>query len=171
VSPTLLRRAALVTCIALIVTACGSNASAEGLSIEDPRARSTAPTAERGAVYFDLVNSSDEDRSVVSASVGGDVAGVVELHETIAAEGHGDGDMDDGEGGMDSMDGMAAMQMREVAQIDAVAGETVALEPGGLHVMLFELAGPLEAGATFELTLAFDDGSEETVNVEVRDEV
>jgi len=160
-------RTAVVVLFALALAACGGDGDAQQLSIEDPRARSTDPTAERGAVYFSFVNATDEDRSIVSATVADDVAGVVELHETVAAE-DTDSDMDDGDAGMD---GMGAMRMREVASIDAAAGETVSLEPGGLHIMLLDVAEPLEAGATFELTLTFDDGSEQIVTVEVRDTV
>lgn len=170
-----LLRVALVSLLALALTACGGDGNGEGVSIEDPRARSTAPTAERGAVYLELVNTTDEDRSIVSASVAEDVAGVVELHETVAAEDAesdlADEDMDRGAGDDGTANGMGAMRMREVTSIDVVAGETVTLEPGGLHVMLLDLAGPLEAGATFELTLTFDDGTDQTVAVEVRDEV
>lgn len=171
-----LLRCTLVSVLALTLTACGiGNAADEALTIEDPRARSTAPSAERGAVYLDLVNSTDDDVSLTSASVSADIARIVELHETVAADNDDMGmdaqnDLDGGDEAAE-MDGMGAMEMREVRSVDVPASQTVRLEPGGLHVMLFELAGPLEAGETFELTLTFDDGTEQTVTVEVADEV
>lgn len=173
------RRCTLVSVLALLLTACGNGGDAEGpLAIEDARARSTAPSAERGAVYLDLINDTDHDISLTSASVSPDIAGIVELHETVAADnddtddmGDMDDDMDAGDGDQGDMAGMGAMSMREVPSIDVAASETVRLEPGGLHVMLLELAGPLEAGGTFELTLSFDDGSDQMVTVEVADEV
>ncbi len=171
------RRCTLVALLSLMMAACGNGGDVDGsLAIEDARARSTAPSAERGAVYLDLINGTDDDVVLIAASVPAEIAAVVELHETVAA----DSDVDSGE--MEDMDadvgddtggtdGMGAMSMREVPSIEVAASETVRLEPGGLHVMLFELAGPLEAGETFELTLTFDDGNDETVTVEVADEV
>ena len=73
-------------------------------------------------------------------------------------------------GEMDIGDGEIAMTMQEVAAIALPAGETVSLEPGGLHVMLLDLPEPLEAGEEFELTLTLEDGEELVVGVEVRDE-
>ncbi len=82
-----------------------------------------------------------------------------------------DGSMDDGmETGDDHGDhGGGAMTMQEVSQIDLPAGETVALEPGGLHIMLLDLAGPLVAGETFDVTIEFAGGTSETVAVEIRE--
>ena len=62
------------------------------------------------------------------------------------------------------------MTMRHVAAVELPSGETVAFEPGGLHVMLTELAGPLESGSSFELTLTFARAQPQTVTVEIRDE-
>ena len=46
-------------------------------------------------------------------------------------------DMDGAEGESDmDMEGMQGMTMQEVDGIDIPAGETVALEPGGYHVMM-----------------------------------
>ena len=50
---------------------------------------------------------------------------------------------------------------------DAVTGESVALEPGGLHAMLMRLQEPMTEGETFPLTLLFDDGGEVTVEVTI----
>ena len=71
-----------------------------------------------------------------------------------------DGSMDDG--------GEATMSMTPVERIDLASGEVVTLEPGGLHLMLFDLVEPLEVGETFELTLRFQDAPDEIVEVEVR---
>ncbi len=60
--------------------------------------------------------------------------------------------------------------MRPVDQVPLPSGEVVRLEPGGLHLMLEELAGPLEAGSRFEVTLTFREAGTKSVEVEVRDE-
>ena len=68
-------------------------------------------------------------------------------------------------------DDMAAeMSMRHISAVVLPAGETVTFEPGGLHVMLVDLAGPLESGSSFDLTLTFATAAPETVTVDVRDE-
>ena len=83
------------------------------------------------------------------------------------------GDMDGMDGdGMDMGDGSdhgGMMTMREVDSIEVPAGETVALEPGGYHVMLIDLQRDLEPGDTVEATLTFESGAEETVTAEVRE--
>ncbi len=87
------------------------------------------------------------------------IADQAESHETVAAD--------------DSMheEGMAsAMMMQEVGEIALPAGETVSLEPGGFHVMLLEIASPLELGQKFDLTLTFENGGEKVVEVQVREE-
>jgi len=68
-----------------------------------------------------------------------------------------------GDGGMGGM-----MQMRQVPSIAVPAGTTVTLEPGGLHIMLLDLAAPLTAGQTFDMTLEFASGERLVVPVSVR---
>ncbi len=52
--------------------------------------------------------------------------------------------------------------------IDVPAGAKVALQPGGLHVMLLDLKQPLAVGEKIPLTLTFERAGtiEVTVNVE-----
>lgn len=67
------------------------------------------------------------------------------------------------------MAGAPMMQMQPVEDISVPAGETVSLEPGGLHLMMLDLAEPLEVGTTIELTLTFEQAGEVVVTAEVRD--
>ncbi|MFM8380948.1 MAG: copper chaperone PCu(A)C, partial [Actinomycetota bacterium] len=62
------------------------------------------------------------------------------------------------------------MTMQEVDSIVIPAGDTVQLMPGGYHVMLLDLAGPLELGQMFEVTLTFANAGEIVVMAEVRDD-
>ena len=166
-----------VLALALAAAACGSDDDgAGGVEVSDAWARTSPEGVEAGAAY--MVLTSDEDDALVAASVPTDVAGTTEVHETVAAdEAGGDGgDMDMGEasaegdddtgGGMD----MGGMTMQEVERIPLPAGEAVALEPGGYHVMLLDLAGPLEEGDTFTASLTFESGATQDVEVEVRDD-
>ena len=106
---------------------------------------------------MELVGGPTDDE-LVGASVASTIAASVELHETSMAG----GDMDD------MGDSMGMMTMRQVPSIAVPAEQTVALTPGGLHLMLIELAKPLEAGEVFDLTLSFASGEQLVVPTEVR---
>ena len=86
-----------------------------------------------GAVYLTLTGKDGGDRLTGASSP---VATRVELHETL---------MDQG-----------VMKMREVKELPVPAGATVALQPGGLHLMLMNLKQPLKEGETVSVTLVFE---------------
>jgi copper(I)-binding protein len=192
---------------ALILSGCGSDdestdaadtteaAPAAEIEITDVWARQSPMGTTTGAVYLNITSA--EADALVGASVPEDIAGSVEVHETVMAEegmdeedmgddttettmaeDMGDDttettmaeDMDHSDMGddMDHSD-MGSMTMREVESIELPAGETVALEPGGFHVMLLDLVEPLEVGDTFEVTLTFASGATQVVTAEVRE--
>lgn len=167
--------------LALALAGCGNDdsggggdgeSSSEDPTIEDAWTRTTPDVGSRAAVYLTI--ESNEADALVGASVPSDVAGMVELHETVAEDGsdeqslgivlvdHHEPEMD---GDHEHGDGVTRMQA--VDEIPVEPGTTV-LEPGGYHVMLMELAAPLEEGETFELTLEFREAGERSVEVEVR---
>lgn len=135
------------------------------------RAVTDLEASDRSAVYMTITGGSEDD-ALVAASVPADVAGTVEIHETVAAEEEMSedgstttmGDMADDDGGMSGM-----MEMREVEQVDVPADATVELEPGGLHVMLLDVQRELTPGETIEVTLTFEVAGEMTVEAEVRE--
>jgi periplasmic copper chaperone A len=55
--------------------------------------------------------------------------------------------------------------MRPPAAIDIPAGQTVALSPGGMHIMVLGLTQPLHQGQSFPLTLSFDQAGPRQVTV------
>lgn len=160
--------------------------------IVDAWARTSPASADNGAAYFEITASADD--ALVGAEVSTDVAEAAEIHEVVMAEDSGmtddtsmsgddmsgdemtddtsmsgdDMSGDSGDTSGDDMD-MGNMTMQEVDSIDLPAGEAVVFEPGGYHVMLLGLANPLEVGDTFDLTLFFESGAEQTVSVEVRE--
>ncbi len=147
----------------------------DGLTIANPWARTSPMDTTYGAVYLELT-SADGD-ALVGASVPEDVAGVVEIHETVPvdeASGEGMGDMGMNEEGSDTtettMAGMGQMTMQPIESLELPAGETMALEPGGYHIMLIELVAPLETGEEIEVTLTFENAGERTITVPVRDD-
>ena len=67
---------------------------------------------------------------------------------------------------MSERDGV--MRMVQVARITIPARGKVALEPGGYHLMLFELTRALKPGDRVTLTLVFDSGREVDATFEVK---
>jgi copper(I)-binding protein len=63
-------------------------------------------------------------------------------------------------------DGVARMQA--VAQLEVPAGGSLALEPGGYHLMLFDARRPLQAGDAVTLLLHLADGNCIRVSAPVR---
>jgi periplasmic copper chaperone A len=124
----------------VLVTGCQGS---EGIDVTE--ARVGAPTGPNAALYFTASN--DESEPDVLIGVSTEVAGTAELHETT----HGD-------------DG--TMGMRPVTSLDLPAGETLTLEPGGLHVMLIDVS-PLEEGDRISVTLHWQSAGEMGVEAEV----
>jgi copper(I)-binding protein len=60
--------------------------------------------------------------------------------------------------------------MHAVSSLEVPAGEAVNLEPNGVHVMLVDLAAPLEAGDTFDLTVDLAEAADVRVSVDVADD-
>ena len=105
----------------------------EPLAVSDAWVRATAPGQEAGAAYMTLSSSED----LMLARVESPAAGTVEIH-------------------MMSMEG-DVMRMRMLENLPLKAGEPVQLEPGGYHLMLFDLKQPLESGTTVPFTLHLQD--------------
>jgi copper(I)-binding protein len=136
----------MLVALTVTVAACGGGGSIE---IDDAWARTSAGMQNAGAVYM-TVSGGDETDRLVGASVDTSVAAMIEVHETTMG--------DDG-----------TMTMQEVPGVDIPAGGSVSLEPGGYHIMLMQLAEPLETGDEFTVTLTFENAGEVEVPVEVRD--
>lgn len=117
------------------------------LSVTDAWARPTLGEGRNTAAYMTIANAGAEDDVLQSARSG--QAKTVELHQTTKSE-----------------DGV--MQMRKVEGGLAVpAGGSLALEPGGAHLMVLGLEGPLAAGEQLKLTLEFAKAGAVEVSVPV----
>jgi periplasmic copper chaperone A len=129
--------AALLLTLAALLLAALRVWAAEGsvIRVDDPWARPTAGQSTTSAAYMTIANKGDADDLLKGAHA--PKAKSVELHRTtMTAEG--------------------VMQMREVTDgLPIAAGTSVALEPGGLHLMLLGLETALSAGETLTLTLEF----------------
>jgi copper(I)-binding protein len=98
------------------------------------------------AAFMQIQNNGESEYFVVDAAT--PAAGAVELHMHTN---------DDG-----------VMRMRRIPHIHLPPGQTVALQPGGLHIMLFDLKSPINPGDELPITLTFDDGSTKGITAIVR---
>jgi copper(I)-binding protein len=64
-------------------------------------------------------------------------------------------------------DASGVSRMVHIAELDLPPGETVTLAPGGMHLMLMNLATKLKEGSTFPLILRFEADGDRTVEVPV----
>lgn len=160
-------------------TGGSSAASSDAIAISGAWARTSPSSVDTGAAYM-MIKGGAEDDKLVSVEAPTTIAGMTQIHEMVPVGEASDSTMDMGSdssmamGSDDSTETSGAeeaMVMQEIkGGLEIPAGETVELAPGGYHIMLMELAEPLEEGSKFDLTLTFEKAGEKTVNVEVRTE-
>ena len=97
-----------------------------------------------GVVYMTIENTGDEDDALIGAST--DRAQMVEVHEMRVKDDIG-------------------MMVAHDGPLVVPGGDSVALEPAGLHIMLIDLNDDIRLGDTFDLTLEFERAGEVTVPV------
>ena len=119
----------------LALAGCGESQAPDcgGLKVDGPWVREAPSGADVMGAYFKLVN--DGDSKVVVNGVTSSQFDRAEIHETVVND-----------------DGQASMQPME--RVVVPAGERVAFEPGGRHVMLFSPSQPYAAGDQVELILS-----------------
>lgn len=118
----------------------------EGIYVTNARLMLPAVKGNPAAVYFDLANSSAKTVMIRAVAVQGSETAM--LHQ------------------MGTWNRQPSMD--ELAQLPVKTGETVKLEPGGLHVMTGALADTVTAGGTAEVTLTFVGGDKLSFPAEVR---
>ncbi|MCW6028614.1 copper chaperone PCu(A)C [Stenotrophomonas sp. SRS1] len=89
--------------------------------------------------------------AVVVVAAGSKAFGEVSLHETTLVDG--------------------VSRMRAVERLPIAAGATVALKPGGLHLMLMQPEVALKEGAQLPLRLSLEDGRKVDGTLQVRSAV
>ncbi len=144
----------------------------EGISVTGAWARTSPMEVTAGAAYMQIENVGPADDALVGASVPATVAGRTEVHETRAVgEGAPDEGMGEEGGAMGDEEPPSApmMEMVPVDRVEVPAGEVLSLEPGGYHVMMFDLVEPLVAGDELEITLTFEAAGDVVVTAVVGD--
>lgn len=138
--------AAAATLTLASVSAQAADYTAGPLELSHAWTRATPPRAKAGGGFVEIVNTGSEADRLVAAS--SDVAGKVELHEMAVTDG--------------------VMKMRKLSDgIEIPAGETVALKPGGLHIMFIGLNQPFEKGTSVPVVLTFEKAGEVSVDLAV----
>lgn len=133
---------------AIAFTLAATTALADGITVEDPYARSSSMSATSGAAFMVLHNDTDQDDTLIAARADG-IAEKIELHTHIEDEN-------------------GVMRMREVeGGIGVPAHGMTHLQRGGLHVMFLGLTDPMEQGESFPLTLVFEHAGEVEITVPV----
>lgn len=127
-----------------------TEAAAEAtVTVEDAWARTSPMDATVGAAYMNITSSADD--ALVGAAVDSSVAMMTQVHETTTAA-----------------DG--SMGMQEIESLPLLAGVKTELKPGGYHIMIMKLVKPLVVGETVSITLTFESGSTQVVEVPVLEE-
>jgi copper(I)-binding protein len=113
----------------------GPAPAAELLKVLDPWARATVPGQRVGGVYMELVAHENLRLTGVKSAA----AESAQVHQ------------------MKMENGM--MRMRAVPFLELPRGKAVVLEPGGYHVMLFDLKQSLVTGQKLKLELTVEDAA------------
>jgi periplasmic copper chaperone A len=107
-----------------------------------------ASKGSNSAMYFEIQNNEKKPDTLIS--VKSKLADIVELHETYKKQ-------DD------------KMGMRPVKFIAVPAKSKAELKPGGLHVMLLDMAKDFKKGDSFEAVVQFKNAGRIKVNAVVQD--
>ena len=154
-----------------LFASCGSDDSSSNSAPEITKvwARTSPMETSLGAVYM-TISSKDGDE-LTDVSVDSSIAAMAQIHEMVMASAETDTEMSMTTEMPVTTEAMSGeMVMQEVDSIVIDAGGSVDLMPGGYHIMLMEIAAPLELGAKFDVTLTFAKAGKVTVTAEVRDE-
>jgi copper(I)-binding protein len=106
----------------------------------------SADSGATGGAYLTLINNDSVALTLLGAS--SDVARAVEVHETM------------------QMGEMTHMMPHD--SLTVAPGDSLRMQPGGMHIMLIDLARPLAPGDTILLTLRFSGRDSLPVRVPVR---
>ena len=144
-----------VAVVGLVVTGCGTDSDS---SAPQPGSAATSITVDESwvkaadtgmtAMFATVHNNSDTDLLLTEAS--SPAAPRLEIHE------------------MAEVGGTTVMR-RKQGGLAVPAHGSVALEPGGDHVMLFDLPAPVRAGSEVPFTLTFGAAGDVQVTSQVRD--
>ena len=109
-----------------------------GITVSAARLVLPAVPGNPGAAYFTLGNQSQGTAAITGVAVAG--AGKTEIHTP---------------------------DMKLVDRAEVEAGTTLTLEPGKVHLMVYDVSSDLKPGSETELTLVFADGDKVSVPAKI----
>ncbi|MBT8433480.1 MAG: copper chaperone PCu(A)C [Gammaproteobacteria bacterium] len=116
------------------------------LEFHDPWIKNLPPSVPVRAGYMTIHNPQSETVSIVSLR--SQAFASIEIHQTI------------------EQDGM--MRMEQVTGLKIEPDSSVQLAPGGLHLMMMNPSEPTQPGDLLEIVIVLDDGSEQSVEMQVK---
>jgi copper(I)-binding protein len=142
-----------VLAVVLVLAASGAGLgwqapreTGHGIIVRDVWVRVSTPLRTSSSAYCRLENPTDAAVALVRITAAG--AGGAQVHTMAEHDGR--------------------MSMRPLAEVTSPPHGTLALEPGGMHIMLTDIARPLSIGTTLPMQFTFDNGRTETVRAVVR---
>jgi periplasmic copper chaperone A len=127
--------------------ACAEEVKAGDLVISQAWSRATPGGAKTGGGFLTIENKGSAPDRLVAVS--GDFAGKIEVHEMAVKNG--------------------VMTMRPLENgLTIEPGKTVALAPGGYHLMMLDLKAPLKQGDKLPVTLQFEKAGAVAVTLDVQ---
>jgi periplasmic copper chaperone A len=143
---TLASLAALMACLLAAPCARADDVKAGDLVISQAWSRATPNGAKIGGGYLTIENKGSAPDRLIGCS--SDLAGSVQVHEMTVING--------------------VMKMRPLdGGLTIDPGKTVKLAPGGYHLMLMELKGPLKQGDKLPVMLEFEKAGKVQVSLDV----
>jgi copper(I)-binding protein len=130
---------------ALLFLSTGLCAESE-LSWSDAYANALIPGQEVSAGYLTITNNGDQDERLVGFD--SEAAEMVQLHESSMSNG--------------------MMSMKHIESMVIPAGESVQLQPGGLHLMIMGADKEAFAGESIEVDLHFSSGGMLTTTLPIK---
>lgn len=119
---------------------------ADTLKISDAWIKNLPPVVPMRAGYMTIENQSVQTLKIVE--VESEVFTQVDIHETVEKNG--------------------MMSMQPMSPLVIPAGSTIKLAPGGIHLMMMQPKESLKPGDQVNVTLSFDDGNTQTLQMTVR---
>src|ERR1700751_4660812 len=131
----------------LSASAHAQEIKAGDLVITQPWSRATPGGAKIAGGFLTIENKGAAPDRLIGGS--GDIAGKVEIHEMAVKDG--------------------VMTMRPLDNgLTIEPGKTVKLAPGGYHLMMFDLKGPLKQGDKVPVTLEFEKAGKVQLSLDVQ---
>ena len=143
---TVKKRILLGLLLLLTAVACGG----DEMRVMGVWARPSPPSAANGAFYMIIENRTGVDDALIGVQA--DVCGMAELHQSFMKD-----------------DGVMGMRPVPNNEVPIPAGEIVALQAGGIHVMCMNKTAAFQTGDEIPLRLTFATWGEMEAMAEIRE--